>query len=273
MMVFHEISKLNRDGWNQHAYEAWVHAHGTPEQLAKQLASDPWRKLAPFRSYLSDLKGVRVANLLGSHGKLAVSMALLGAEVTVVDISSDNAKYAKELAAAAGVHIEYLVMDVMEFPVEEYAGQFDLVMMELGILHWIMDLRRFFDIVAGMLKEGGRVILRDYHPFKQKVLHWKNGQMVASGNYFDDSILKGTVPYAKFLNEEERKDLTDIRTRGWTLGEIVTGIAGSGLFIRTFHEESGPIQRWVFPEDAPEGMESRLPGLYTMVAEKIALPN
>lgn len=266
--MFREIGKHNRDGWNQHAYEAWVRAFGTPEQLARQLASDPWRKLAPFRSHIGDLKGLRVANLLGSHGKLAVSMALLGAEVTVVDISSDNARYARELAAAAGVHIEYLVMDVMEFPVEKYADAYDLVIMELGILHWIMNLGRFFEIVAGMLKEGGRMILRDFHPFKQKVLHWKNGQMIASGDYFDDSIREGVVPYAKFLNEEVRKELTDIRTRAWTLGEIITGLAASGLSIRIFHEESGPIQRWVFPEDAPEGMESRLPGIYTMVAVK-----
>ena len=263
-----DISRLNRDGWNQHAYSAWVKVNGTPEQLAQRLVNDPWRKMAPFRSYITDLQGLRVANLLGSNGKMAVSMALLGADVTVVDISADNARYARELAAAAGVHVEYLVMDVMEFPAEEYAETFDVVIMELGILHWIMDLSKFFGIVAKVLKAGGRCIVRDYHPFKLKVLEWKDGQMLASGNYFDDSIRSGTVPYAKYLNEEEQSSLTEIRTRAWTLGDIITHAAGAGLTIRVLHEESGPMQRWVFSEDAPEGIEYRLPGIYSLVADK-----
>jgi len=156
----------------------------------------------------------------------------------------------------------------MEFPVQEYAGVFDLVIMELGILHWIMDLRKFFGIVAAVLKNGGRVIVRDYHPFKKKVLQWKDGQMIAGGNYFDDSVRSGIVPYAEFLGEEERKTLTEIRYRPWTMGEIITSAADSGLMIRALHEESGPIQRWVFPEEAPEGIEYRLPGIYTLVADK-----
>jgi 2-polyprenyl-3-methyl-5-hydroxy-6-metoxy-1,4-benzoquinol methylase len=246
MKLHDDIIRLNRDGWNRLAYSAWVNANGTPEQLARRLVNDPWRKMAPFRSFIDDLKGLRVANFLGSNGKMAVSMALLGAEVTVVDISEDNARYARELAAAAGVHIDYWVMDVMQFPVQEYAGAFDLVMMELGILHRIMDLRHFFGIVATVLKDSGRVVVRDYHPFNKKALQWKDGQMVAGGNYFDDSIHSGVVPYADLLNAEDRKTLTEIRTRPWTMGEIVTSAAGAGLTIRVLHEESGPIQRWVF---------------------------
>jgi hypothetical protein len=34
-------------------------------------------------------------------------------------------------------------------------------------------------------------------------------------------------------------------------------------------EESGPIQRWVFPPDAPEGIDDRIPGIYTLVADRI----
>jgi len=120
-----------------------------------------------------------------------------------------------------------------------------------------------------VLKDSGRVVVRDYHPFKMKALQWKDGQMVACGNYFDDSIQSGIVPYADHLNEEDRKTLTEIRFRPWTMGEIVTSAAGSGLTIRALHEESGSIQRWVFPKDAPEGIESRLPGIYILVADKV----
>ena len=47
--------------------------------------------------------GVRVANICGSCGKKAIPLALLGADVTVFDISEDNKRYAMETADAAGV--------------------------------------------------------------------------------------------------------------------------------------------------------------------------
>lgn len=40
---------------------------------------------------------------MGSHGHKAVAMALLDANVVVVDVSQANARYGMELAAAAGV--------------------------------------------------------------------------------------------------------------------------------------------------------------------------
>lgn len=82
-----EVSRSNREGWNRKTYEAWVKGKGTPEQHASQLRQDPWKKLAPFRSHLGDVNGKRIANLLGSNGRVAVSLALLGADVTVIDIS------------------------------------------------------------------------------------------------------------------------------------------------------------------------------------------
>jgi len=264
-----EVSKANREGWSQFAYEAWVKGNGTPRESARELAAAPWRRLAAYREYLGDLQGRRVANLLGSNGKVAVCMALLGADVTVVDISSENARYANEMAYEAGVSIRYVVSDVMAIPLDEYHSRFDIVIMELGILHWLMDLDRFFHIVTKMLREGGRMIVRDFHPMKAKALRWENGAMVASGNYFDSEIHQGLVPYAKYLSEEQQEQLTQVRTRGWTLGEIVTSIAGSGLRIQVLNEEAGASQRWVFPEDAPEGIEDRLPGLYMIVADRV----
>jgi hypothetical protein len=63
-----------------------VKGKGTPEQHSSQLREDPWKKLTPFRMHLGDVYGKRIANLLGSNGRVAVSLALLGADVIVVDI-------------------------------------------------------------------------------------------------------------------------------------------------------------------------------------------
>lgn len=263
-----EAGEVNRAGWNKFAYEAWIKGKGTPEQIAADLINNPWRKLEPFRPYVGQFEGKRVANLLGSYGNAAVAMALLGAEVTVVDISEANARFANELAQAAGVRIDYIVSDVMELSLENMAGSFDIVLMELGILHWMMDLKHFFSIVSALLKKGGRVFVRDFHPIKTKLLKWEVGKMVASRNYFDSDIHEGDVPYKIFLSEEEQAQLTKVRTRVWTLGEIITSMAGNGFVIQALHEESGPSQRWMFPQDAPSGIEDRMPAIYTIVADR-----
>lgn len=44
------------------------------------------------------------------------------------------------------------------------------------------------DILYALLKEGGKFILNDFHPFR-KIISANSGQ-VSSGDYFDTSILK-----------------------------------------------------------------------------------
>jgi 2-polyprenyl-3-methyl-5-hydroxy-6-metoxy-1,4-benzoquinol methylase len=263
-----DVTQENRKGWSQFAYEAWTKGKGTPEEYALELMKDPWNKLKPFHPYLKELEGKRVANLLGSNGRIAIPLALLGADVTVVDISKENARYGMELAEAADVKIDYIISDVMSIPEEKQITNMDIVLMELGILHWIMDIKRFFKIVASMIKDDGRLILRDFHPIKRGLLRWDGREMVASGDYFDSSVHEGEVPYRVFLNNEEQNTLSKVYTRGWTMGDIVTAISEAGLIIKVLDEERGGIQRWVFPEDAPVGIEDRIPGIYTLVADR-----
>lgn len=53
---------------------------------------------------------------MGSHGTKAVAAAVLGAKATCVDISPVNAAYCAEVAAAAGVNVEFVVADVLNLP-------------------------------------------------------------------------------------------------------------------------------------------------------------
>ena len=95
-------------------------------------------------------KGKRIINLLGSKGNKGVALALLGSDVTVVDISASNAKYANELADAAGVSIQYVVSDVLNVQLSE---SFDIVLLELGVLHYFLDLKPLFQKLLLYLSE------------------------------------------------------------------------------------------------------------------------
>lgn len=110
-----KINAQNQRSWGQSAYQAWVNRHGEPNAYAQNLIKDPVKGVSYYLPFMGDVNGKKIANLLGSKGNKAVSFALLGADVTVVDISLDNQRYATELADAAGVKIHYIVSDVLKF--------------------------------------------------------------------------------------------------------------------------------------------------------------
>lgn len=125
-----QLARANKAAWETKAYQAWVQHHGSPEALAEELKKDPRHPLRYWLKYTGDPSGAKILNLLGSHGRKAIPLALLGAEVTVVDISAENRRYATEVAACAGVQLNYICSDVLHIPDEESLGQFDYVLME-----------------------------------------------------------------------------------------------------------------------------------------------
>lgn len=258
-----QLSKRNEKSWNAAAYEAWTNRHGAPADYAKKIMENPIREVDHYLPYIQSPKGKRIINLLGSKGNKAVALALLGADVTVVDISASNAKYANELADAAGVSIQYVVSDVLHIQLSE---SFDIVLLELGVLHYFLDLKPLFQKIATLLKEDGTLILRDYHPVYTKLLGVDHPSFRANGNYFDEELIEDDVAYSILLTEAQKESLPKTTIRRWTLGEIITTLAGEHFKIEKLVEEHGPHQRWVFPSTAPEGIEECVPGLYTLIA-------
>ncbi|WP_459501754.1 class I SAM-dependent methyltransferase [Bacillus sp. C1] len=261
-----QFSTINQKSWNAAAYEAWTNRHGTPKEYAKKLMQDPAHEVAYYLPYTQNPKGKRIINLLGSKGNKAVAFALLGADVTVVDLSESNAKYATELADAAGVSIEYIVSDVLEIMPSQ---SFDVVLLELGVLHYFLDLKPLFELISGLLKNNGTFILRDYHPLYTKLLAIDDQKFKASGDYFSEEVVEEHVAYSILLDKAQQETLPKTMIRRWTLGEIITAVIEANLCLEKLIEEHGSHQRWVFPPSAPEGMEERVPGLYTLIAKTV----
>ena len=143
----------------------------------------------------------------------------------------------------------------MSIPNEETLGEFDIVLMEFGILHYFTDLSSIFSVVRRRLRKNGRFVLTDFYPFARAWMNTYNLKQ-PTGNYFDDSIKEGEVAFAKLLPEEERSGLGKTLVRSWTVGEILTVIGTMGLFIRTF-------------EEIPSPTDPRFPEFYTLIADKI----
>ena len=109
-----DYSIKNKKAWEYNAYDFWLRKAGLPEERAKKIAADPIGALKRYAAYFDTYEGIRVANICGSCGKKAVPLAMLGAKVSIFDISEANRKYALELAEAAGVMVDYQVGDVLE---------------------------------------------------------------------------------------------------------------------------------------------------------------
>jgi SAM-dependent methyltransferase len=220
------------------------------------LLENPEGNINPrYTDLLVDLKGKRILNALGSNGRKAVPLCLLGAAVTIIDISEENRLYALELAQHAGVHLDYVVADFVSYHDDKYLGYFDIVFAEGGILHYFGELGSFFSKVARYLAPTGTLILNDFHPYR-KILF---PQIGTNGDYFEEGLHEGAVAYEGRFDEWERKAFPKCLLRYYTIGEIITAIGKNGLRI----EEMRELRR-----TGMEHIPEHIPYEFTIVAHK-----
>ena len=262
-----EKEKRNELAWNSGAYQAWINRFGSPKEAASKLMESPEKKLGVLLKYFGeDVKSKKIMNLLGSNGYKAVALSLLGAEATVVDFSEENQRYALELAEAAGVAIRYIHSDVLKLPREELSGDYDVVFMENGILHYFMDLKPLFEVAAKLLKKGGIFILQDFHPVSTKLITSRGTtanirKHKVTGDYFDTTLEEKDVSFSKYLEGEDKSvESQRVYLRKWTLGEIITAIASQNLCVKLLEE---------LPNLSSEVFDKGIPKTFVVVAEKL----
>lgn len=248
-----DYSMQNKKAWEYSAYEFWVENAGIPSERAKRDVENPLGMLKRYANYFDSYENVRIANICGSCGKKAIPLAVLGADVTVFDISEDNRKYALEVAEAANVHIDYEVCDVLEINTGKYSNYFDVVFMEGGILHYFHDMDEFMSVMNILLKPNGKMICSDFHPFTKMadILHLEQPNM----SYFSTEIFEGEMAHARFFEEEIRKQMPKCLYRKYTISEIINSVINNGFVLEKFDEH-------------PAWTNDKVPGEFTIVATK-----
>ncbi len=214
-----EYSIQNKKAWEYNAYEFWVKQSGTPVDRAKADLEDPVGMLKRYSAYFDTYSGIKIANICGSCGKKAVPLAVLGAEVTVFDISN----------------------------------HFDVVFMEGGVLHYFHDIGQFMYIMYSLLKENGKMICSDFHPFT-KIADILNLEQPAM-SYFSEEIFEGEMAHARFFEENVRRQMPKCSYRKYTISEIINSVINSGFTLRRFDEH-------------PAWTNENIPGEFTIVASK-----
>ena len=203
-----DAGRQHKRAWEYDAYNFWVEHNGTPEVRAKEDAENPEKMLRKYAAYFDRYEGIKIANICGSCGKKAIPLALLGADVTVFDISEENRRYAMETAQAANVSIHYAVGDVMDIDLGQYGGTFDVVFMEGGILAYFHDINAFMHIMCSL----------------------------QTMNYFSTDVFEGKMAHARFYDKDIREQFPKCLYRRYTISEIINAIISNGFTLKRFDE-------------------------------------
>jgi SAM-dependent methyltransferase len=262
--------------WNKR-----VPAHAaSPDYGVDRFRDDP-RHLSDVVRFdvprLGDVSGVRGVHLQCHIGTDTVSLARLGATMTGLDLSAPALDVARGLARDLGVDASFVeshtfdALDVLE------PGSFDLVYTGIGAINWLPSIRRWAAVVAGLLRPGGRMFMREGHPMLWTLADARpDGVLAVEYPYFETAgIVFGDVGTYVETDQMLGFDWTVEFNHG--LGEIMTALIDEGMTITAFEEhDSVP---WVAIDDQMEPIgggeyrltdrPERLPHSYTLQARKL----
>ena len=249
-----DYAELNRASWDERAP-----AHAASRDYAvDQFASDPGHLSEVVRfdlPLLGDIGGLRCIHLQCHIGTDTVSLARLGADMTGLDFSPASLAQARRIARLAGADVRFVEAAVYDAPGALGPEPFDLVYTGIGALCWLPDIARWARVVAGLLRPGGRLFIREGHP-----VLW------ALDDPRPDGLLAVEYPY--FEREEPMvfdeggtyvetdAVFTHNRTHEWNhgLGEIVSALMAAGMDL------TGLVEHDSVPWDALPGQMERIGG-------------
>ncbi|KAM3439637.1 hypothetical protein MY4824_002629 [Beauveria thailandica] len=235
---------LNKNLWDERAP---LHA-ASPDYNVRDFLTNPSyiSSVVAFDApLLGPLAGLRCAHLQCHIGTDTLSLARRGAASVVgLDFSSASLNEARRLAAATsssgGDKLDFFEASVYDALRVLPNAEFDLVFTGIGALCWIPDIREWAAVVAGLLKKGGRLFLREGHPMlwavDDKV---DNGRLVVKYPYFErggEALLLQDEGSTYVQHEEHVFEHTASAEFNHGLGEILQALLDAGLRVTGLKE-------------------------------------
>lgn len=234
-----DYREINRASWDER-----VPAHvASPGYHVAEFETDPsyLSEVVRFdRQRLGDLSGLRGVHLQCHIGTDTVSLARLGARMSGLDFSPPAVEAAQALADKLGLEADFHVADVYDAVEVLGASSYDLVYTGIGALCWIPDINRWAQTVAGLLKPGGRLFVREGHPMLW-ALESVAGKVELKYPYFE--MPEATVFEDGGTYVETDVEFTKNVTHDWNhgLGETITAVQNAGLVFDSLAEhDSAP---------------------------------
>ncbi|WP_229051488.1 bifunctional 2-polyprenyl-6-hydroxyphenol methylase/3-demethylubiquinol 3-O-methyltransferase UbiG [Aeromicrobium sp. Leaf350] len=183
---------------------------------------------------LGDVTGLDTAHLQCHIGTDTLSLHRLGARVTGLDLSPASLEQARRLATVTGADISYVEADAYD-AVAALGATYDLVYTGIGAIIWLPSIDRWAEVVAELLRPGGRLFIREGHPMLG-TLEPVDGRAELTYPYFeheDPLVFDGDETYV-----DTDEQLESLPSHEWQhgIGEILTAVLRHGLVVESFTE-------------------------------------
>ena len=226
-----DYRSVNRANWDERAR---VHAK-SPDYAVARFIEDPAFISDVVRfdlPLLGEVKRKRVVHLQCHIGTDTVSLARLGARMSGLDFSPPALEEARHLAAATGTEVEWALADVYDAVDALGAGQFDLVYTGIGALCWLPDIGRWAAVVAGLLKPGGGLFIREAHPMLWALGEARSdGLLVVEHPYFQRQEPLVWTEGGTYVPTDAVFEHNTTHSWNHGLGEVVSALVARGMQI------------------------------------------
>jgi SAM-dependent methyltransferase len=184
-----------------------------------------------------DFDGKTISQMPCNNGRELLSLMKFGAKEAVgFDISDTAISEAKQLAKIANLNAKFERTNILEIG-DQFNNYFDFIYISEGSLQWFPDLNDYFNVVSGMLKKGGQILIFEMHPF---AYFFENGFDFEKRNFekLISYFKKGPYNYAAGLDyvggaEYESNECFWFMHK---MSDIISAVLQAGIEIQEFEE-------------------------------------
>lgn len=227
-----ELSQYNKARWEEIAATRMAYARPFLD-----LDPDKARQMLDTEGLLGDVAGKEVLCLASGGGQQSVAFALLGARVTVFDLTETQLERDREAAAHYGIDVGLVQGDMRDLRTFS-DNAFDIVWQPYSI-NFVPDTRPVLREVARVLRQGGLYHLACANPFAQAIdeAAWDGSGYPLKAPYVDGAELTDLWSYWDVEAEDGRRcQISSPREFRHTLSTMINGLTGQGFVILRLRE-------------------------------------
>ena len=223
--------------YNQARWKALVEADALFTRPELNLDTDSARQRIDSDGKLGNVAGKKVLCLAGGGGQQSAAFALLGANVTVFDLSAEQLEQDKKVAEHYGFEIKIVQGDMRNLsPFEK--GSFDIVYHAYSI-NFVPDAVEVFRQVGRVLRRGGIYHFGCANPFVMGAgqKDWNGEGYVLREPYLGGARISCDDQDWVYDGEAHEKISNSIEYRH-TLSDVLNGLIQNGFVISHVSDNS-----------------------------------
>jgi len=236
-----DIAQTNRERWNALARANVQYSQPFLDFTPEQAAAHVYR-----HGVIQDVRGKRVLCLASGGGQDSAAFGLLGANVTVLDLSDVQLERDRQAAEHHGLQVTTLHGDMRDL--SAFADHSFDVVWQVYSINFVPSVEPVFREVARVLKPGGIYFVQFHNPFIQSLDNdaWNGEAYPLKGLYLDGEDMSHSFPHW----DVEQPDGTTVRLAGphefrHTLSTVLNTLVGYGFILLGLWE-------WIRNDENPE---------------------